>query len=121
MARRGPTRKKRSGEQLRGMVWRMPSEEKCGEAIDGIVSAVAAALPHQPLRGVLASHEENGVQYLVYLIGQEEEPYHFPIASRTAIIRQAGGVLCTDERVINRLKNKCYWAYRERHAKKQRQ
>lgn len=117
MARRGPTRKKRSQEQLRGIVWQMPSEEKCDEAIDGIASAIAKAIPHQPFKGVLAPYEVNGVHYLVYLIGKEEEPHHFPIQVHATIIRHAGGVLCIDDRVADRLKNKCYLDYRDRYTK----
>ena len=96
------------------MVWRMPSEEQCDEAIDAVARANAATVPHQPFRGSLAPLEENEAYYLVYLIGHEEEPHHFHIQARAAIIRQAGGILCTDERLANHLKNKSYLEYRNR-------
>lgn len=114
MARRGPTRKKRSQEQLKGMAWRMPSEEQCDEAIDAVARANTTTLSHQPFRGSLAPVEENGVYYTVYLIGHDEEPHHFQVQARAAIIRQAGGLLCTDETLVNRLKNKSYLEYRNR-------
>ena len=112
MARRGPTRKKRSQEELRGMVWQMQSEETCDEAVDAVMRSVAEAVPYQPFNGVLAPEEDKGTWYLVYLIGKDEEPNRFPISLRTAIIRGAGGVLCTNEALANRLKNKRYLTYR---------
>ena len=58
---------------------------------------------------------EGGTHYVVYLIGpRERDPLGLQRAAHATAIRHAGGVLCTDEVLADRLKWESYRAYQER-------